>query len=177
MTSFSRFTFTLMIAGLFGAAAGSAQISKTQTVVIPQQWSAHCPIAMRAQHGSDGGLVAVKGGAPHGVGQQLHLTLDNSGKSAISAVRIIVNGWNAKVRTLRTPATNAADTEASTTVDVRLNVAAGKTAEADVWASGLTAANSIDLVGVSYADGSSWKAAAAEGCRIAPNPEMLISAR
>ncbi|HEX5234011.1 MAG TPA: hypothetical protein VFW25_01640 [Silvibacterium sp.] len=177
MTSFSKFSLTLVVAGLLSATAGSAQTTKTQTIVIPPQWSATCPIAMSAQHGIDGGTLAVRGGAHKGMGQQLQLTLNNSGKSAISAVRIIMNGWNAKGRTLRALETNSSVTDASETVDLRLSVDAGKTVDTNVWVSGLTSVDSIDLVGVSYADGKNWKAAGAEACRITPDPEMLISSR
>jgi hypothetical protein len=54
---------------------------------------------------------------------------------------------------------------------------AGTSVAADIVVDGVSATQTIDLVSLTYADGSSWKLADGASCRIAPDPLMLISAR
>jgi hypothetical protein len=52
-----------------------------------------------------------------------------------------------------------------------------RTATADVWAPGLTAVVSIELMSVKYSDGSTWTPAQGKTCRVAPDPLMLVTQR
>lgn len=178
MNAFGKLSLAFAIAGLAVATSGVAQTGKKLTIVIPASPDASCPVAMRAEHGVDGRMRAVKGAAPHsGQGQQLELTLHNAKPGAISAVRITAHGWDGTGRTLPAHETNSVDGNATATLGLKVSINPGKSAETDVWVSGLTAVDSIDLVGVSYADGSSWTPAASEACSVVPDPEMLISLR
>lgn len=176
MNSFAKFFLVFAVACLGAVTSGSAQAGKTQIIVAPSQ-NASCPIAMRALRGVDGGVLAVKDGAHRGVGQQLQLTLSNSKLATISAIRITVNGWDVKARSFPTVKTTSSHATASRTLDLTLDLGANTTADTDVWVSGLTAVDSIDLIGVSYSDGSDWKSSASQACRIMPDPVMLISHR
>lgn len=177
MASFLKFSFALMISGFVGASA-FAQAEKPQVIVIPPSSGLSCPVAMQAQHGVDGSMRTVNDGAHRGIGQQLELTLKNQSKrAAVSAIRIIVYGWNANGRALPAGMTNSSVGNASRKLDIKLTIHPGATAGTDVWVSGLTSVDSIELAGVRYADGSRWKAPASRACRIVPDPEMLISRR
>jgi hypothetical protein len=46
-----------------------------------------------------------------------------------------------------------------------------------VWAPGLTAVVSIELMSVKYSDGSTWTPAQGKTCRVAPDPLMLVTQR
>ena len=178
MTFFGKFSVAFAIAGLTAVTSGAAQTGKKLTIVIPASSGASCPVAMRAEHGADGGLRAVKGTGEHsGQGQQLKLTLYNAKAGTISAVQIRAHGWNGTGRTLPAHETNATDGNATVMLDLKVSVGPGESAETDVWANGLTAVDSIDLIGVSYADGSNWAPPASQACSIVPDPEMLISLR
>ena len=178
MVSFGK--FSLVVAAALAASLGSAQAAKKQTqpvIISPSQVS--CPVAMQAQHAP--GLTAKvpvgKSGSAaehYGTGQHLQLTLNNPKTAAISEVRIRVRGWRAKGRTV--PAQKAGEdyTDASRTLDLKVTIASHGTATKDVWVHGLTAVNSIELIGVSYEDGSSWKPGSVQ-CSIMPDPTMLIS--
>lgn len=182
MAFFSKFSLAIVIAGL-AVALVPAQTAKKQSKNFSLTPSSHgsCPVEMQAEH-SPGLAEQVrvgKGSAGverrHAIGQHLQLGLSNSRPTAIDAVRITVHGWMAKGRALpANPGAGPGRADASRTVDVKVNIAPHHTTETDVWVDGLTAVTSIDLVGVSYADGSNWKASAQE-CRIVPDLEMLIS--
>lgn len=187
MTSLSKSCFALLFAALtvWGSGAQTtnqrravadleSRMSNKMIVVLPP--AANCPVAMSAQHGVDGSMVTVNK-APHGIGQQLELTLNNTGNTAISAIRITVHGWNGHGRTLPAAGVSSDDTTASRTLELKVPIAPHTSTKADVWLSGLTSVDSIDLVEVHYAKGLTWRAPAVQACRIAPDGMMLISNR
>jgi hypothetical protein len=175
MMFFSKFSLMMAFAGLMAATMGHAETGKKKTAVATPHGSSSCPVAMEAKHGADGSVVAVRGSERSGPGQELELTLRNARLGEISAIRITAHGWDGKGRTL--PTQNAASTHgtASKTVNVKVSVGPRASEETNVWVKGMTAVDSIDLVGVNYADGSSWKAATPGACRVVPDPATLIS--
>ena len=179
MTSFVKFPLMFAVAGLVAVTSGSAQTAKNQTkiIIVPVPSQVSCPVAMQAQRGADGSTMMVAGGAHRGIGQQLQLTLNNPKLATISAIRITVHGWDVKGRTLPAVETTSSYASASRTLDLTLSIGASQTADTDIWVSGLTAVDSIDLDSVTYSDGSSWKASDSQACRIMPNPIMLISSK
>jgi hypothetical protein len=52
-----------------------------------------------------------------------------------------------------------------------------KTASADIWVPGLSAVYTVDLISITYADGSTWTASTARSCRTPIDGMMLIGAR
>ena len=181
MASFAKFSLGFAAAAL-AASLGSAQAAKkqTQTVIIsPSQVS--CPVGIQAQHapGLTSQVPVDKNGnvsrkeSPNS-GQHLQLTLNNPKTAAISEVRIRVRGWSAKRRTVPAQTAGADYSDASRTFDLKVTIASHGTANKDVWVHGLTAVNSIELIGVSYDDGSSWEPGSVQ-CSITPDPTMLIS--
>lgn len=180
MGPFGKFSLVVAAATLV-ASVGFSQAAKKQTepvIITPSQVS--CPVGMQAQHAP--GLTAQvpvgksgSGAAHHGSGQHLQLTLNNPKGAAISDVRIRVRGWSAKGRTVPTQTAGADYTDASRMFDLKVSIESHGTAKKDVWVHGMTAVNSIELIGVSYEDGSSWKPASLQVCSIMPDPAMLIS--
>jgi len=176
---FSKFSLMVAFAGLMAATMGHPETGKKKTAVATPHESSSCPVVMEAAHSSalpPRVLVGTDGKAmQRGIGQELELTLSNARLGEISAIRITAHGWDGKGRTLATQ--NAASTHgtASKTVNVKVSVGPRASAETNVWVKGMTAVDSIDLVGVNYADGSSWKAATPGACRVVPDPATLIS--
>lgn len=147
---------------------GSSTQSKSSTFTATIPPAASCPISMRAQHGVDGGMIAVSGAVHNGLGQQLKLTLKNPGNTTISAIRIMVHGWDGSLRWAPARTVKSNDTNASRTIEIKTPIAPHKTARANLWVSGLTSVESIDLIEVRYARGLSWRASASHACRILP---------
>jgi hypothetical protein len=179
MTLFAKFSIAFAVAGLVAVTSGSAQTARNQTkiIIVPLPSQVSCPVAMQAQRGADGSTMMLAGGAHRGIGQQLQLTLNNPKLATISAIRITVHGWDVKGRTLPAGETTSSYASASRTLDLTLSIGASQTADTDIWVSGLTAVDSIDLDQVSYTDGSSWESSTLQACRIMPNPIMLISSK
>jgi hypothetical protein len=178
MSFISKFSLAFAIVGLAAVTSGSAQSGKKLTIILPAAANMSCPVAMRAEHGVDGSMLTVKGEKAHrGQGQQLELTLYNAKPGAISAVEIRAHGWNGMGRTLPARELHASDGNATETLDLALSIGPRASAETDVWVNGLTAVDSIDLIGVSYVDGSIWEPTTPEACSVTPDPMMLISQR
>jgi hypothetical protein len=180
MTSLAKFSMVVTVTGLVFASSGWAETGKTTTRAVPTG-NASCPVAIEARHA--GGLTAqvmvgknqaVSSGA---TGQELQLTLTNATLGAVSAVRIKVRGWDHEGRSL--PAIEAASKHANTikTLAVTVDLGPRKTAETNVRVRGLSAVDSLELMAVKYADGSSWKTPTPGACSVVPDPTMLISER
>lgn len=174
MNSFTKFSLAVAVAGLAATPFGSAQANKNQARIDSAKTPMACPVVLQAEHSPDGSMRRVKGEAPReGVGQQLQIAVTNSKMAAITSIQLAVHGWSGKGRTL--PAQKADEANGSKTVDVTLKVGPLKTVDANVWVSGLTSVNAIDLIGVDYADGSSWKPTGTDACHFTPEMLMLIS--
>jgi hypothetical protein len=184
MVSLGRLSVAAVVAGVVVVTSGIAQSkNEPQIFVVTAPSPGSCPVAMQAQHspGLSAQVPVGRSGSrgaerQHGVRQHLQLALSNSKPTAIESILITVHGWRAKGRTVPASSADLNDADALQTVDLKVNIGPHETTQTDMWVSGLTAVDSIDLVGVNYSDGSSWKASA-QACRIVPDPEMLISHR
>jgi hypothetical protein len=147
----------------------------SQTFTVPNP----CPVSMQATHGSDGTMI--KTGPTHpkdahstGIGQQLHLTLRSPDQRIIASATVNVRGWTAKGRIAH------ADTGNDSALAVRTLTApfaAGpnRSASADLRAPGLTSISSVELVSVTFTNGTTWTPAQGKTCRVSPDPMMLIA--
>jgi hypothetical protein len=102
----------------------------------------------------------------------MHITL-NTPQGGIAT--LAVHGFSNKGRMTETDGKNGPD--AVRTVTVYLAAAQNSQVAGNVWAPELTAVTSIDLVSLSYDDGTKWTAASGQTCRVTPDPMMLISGR
>lgn len=180
MTSLAKFWLVVAVGGLTGVSSGRAETAKNKTDVAAQK-QAGCPITMEARQVAGVASpkeVAVPSKAQvAGPAQRIQFTLTNAQLGAIAAVRLRVNGWNGTAHNMPLTKTGARATRGSKTMDVKVSIGPRKTAETDVWVHGLTSVNSIDLMSVKYADGSSWKSPNPEACSVVPDPTMLIGQR
>jgi len=115
---------------------------------------------------------------PNGPAQRLHLTLVNPKSRQITSATVTVHGLHPKTRaTLKPAAGESAPSDAARTLDVSFSNPSAKDVSADLWVPGLSAAYSIDLIAVTYADGSTWKLAGGETCRTPIDGFMLVGGR
>lgn len=162
------------------AIPGSARIAGLQSKAAVVPANSACPVAMQARHLADGAVILARKGdppstPPKGVGQWLHLTLASRVLRQITGATVEVHGLADKSRVIQTLSTAGMATDANQTLRLQLTPAGGNEMTAEVWVPGMTAVETIDLTSVSYADGSTWKLADGQSCRIAPDPLMLIS--
>jgi hypothetical protein len=151
---------------------------KTTTIVVPLPQISSCPVSVRAQQSSAANPMEVDRSRPKGLAQLLHLTLaDPSGGRVVKAT-VTVRGLLPKTRATLTPMTLGTDpSSASKTLEVAFPAGTERDTPADVWVPGLSAVYSIDLVSVTYADGSSWTANTSKACRTPIDGFMLVGAR
>jgi hypothetical protein len=164
--------------GSFGAASGLQQGATPAQATVLQSTAplagSGCPVSLRAQHKADGMMVQTGHEAhPKGLGQWLHLTLGNAPAKKVAAARITVHGFSDKAHMTQA---SGSGSDADRTVTVLFSATA-QPGEADVWVPEMTAVESIDLDAVAFADGSMWSSAGTAGCRITPDPLMLIAGR
>jgi hypothetical protein len=134
-----------------------------------------CPVSLKAQHKADGTMVQTRDAHAKGVGQWLHLMLANPQGRKIAAALITVHGFADHAR--MTQAAQANTPDARRTMMVPFSSASAQNAEADLWVPDMTAVLSIDLNSVTLEDGGVWSFAGSTGCRISPDPFMLIAGK
>ncbi len=173
------------VEGIYGSSSHHAFAFNPNSVVFEANAVSACPISLRAQHGTDGGMRKVDRNPPEGVGQGLHLTLTSPYSSIkdsrqIVAARLRVRGPSGKGQlmgrlTLTDPAQSSMDYTRNVTV--RLQQGADNVAIGDVRVAGLTAVLQVELSSVTFDDGSIQQFTAADGCRFTPDHLMLIAGR
>lgn len=146
----------------------------TLTLGLPGS-SRDCPIDLRIQHAADGDMMEVDDARPKGVAQRLHLVVMGPDSAKIVAAKVTVRGYSDKGRMLQASSSGAGSPDASRTVDVYFPLNAPEKGSAFLWVAGLTAVQVIDLVSLTYADGSTWNMAQGSVCRVIPDPTMLIA--
>jgi hypothetical protein len=139
--------------------------------------AANCPAAMNVSHLPDGSMIWTGRAHPESTGQWLHITI--MAPIAASAT-LEVHGYSNKGHMTQTdlkkgPGNSGPDAVRAVTVSFR-DLPNGQ-ATGNVWAPGLTAVTSIDLVSLTYVDGTNWSAPSGHTCQVTPDPLMLISGR
>lgn len=149
--------------------------TRTLPVALPP---GACPVSLQARHLADGTMVKTGASHPREQGQRLQLTLTSPDTRTLASATFNVLGWTAQGHLEQTRAHGAQSADgaqAVRTVQTPLAAGAGRNASADLWAPGLTAVESVELVAVAYTDGSTWTPAAGKSCRVTPDPLMLIA--
>jgi hypothetical protein len=162
----------------------SAQTVTLKDAAVPlTPWSnmSGCPASLQAQQISSADMMQVRKGQqdkPQPSGQRLHLTFTDRDSKQIVAATVAVEGFTFTPRMMNAVLKSQKDQKDSSRATRTIHIAfqAGTSVAADILVPGVSAAQSIDLIELSYADGTEWKLAEGQSCRIAPDPLMLISA-
>lgn len=151
------------------------------TAIFHPETAGACPIAMHATQGMWDHTVRVRDGKrepepPH-IGQRIALTLKDTHPSQIVSALVRVRGLNGKDRIMPTPAGTEQDWNAVTNLNVKFGSENDGSVSADLRVAGFTAVHSVELIRVTYADGSRWNRSGSQTCRVQPDPLMLITER
>jgi len=150
-------------------------------VVINPPIASACPIDMHATQGVWDRTIRVRNGekdlVPQSFGQRISLKLKDSRPARIVAATVRVHGLNGKSGMLPTPADVSARSNAIRTVKVKFTEEQDGTVSADLRVGGFTSVTSIQLVNVTYSDGSVWTISRSSACQVQPDPLMLITER
>ena len=174
----AQYTHMPQYQGSYGVAGmeGMGGTHIVVTVATPAVNS--CPVSMRAQHLSDGSMVkAGEAAHPAGIGQRLHLTLRNQGSRQIAGATLTIHGTTPKAHAILLASAQGGPSDTTQNMSVSFSRGPDGSVSADLWIPGMSAVQSIELDSLEYSDGSTWKLADGNACRIAPDPFMLISER
>jgi hypothetical protein len=153
----------------------------TTVVLPPVADSRACPVSMRASQGIWDRTIRIREGekepASQPFGQRISLNLKDSHSARILSAIVRVHGLNGKSRTLPTPIGTGQKWNAVKTLTINFVGENDGSFSADLWVSGFTSVSSVELLQVSYADGSAWRISGSNVCRVTPDPFMLISNR
>lgn len=153
----------------------------TTVVLPPAPDPAACPVSMEARQGIWDRTMKIREGDKDRVlqpfGQRISLNLKDSHSARILTAIVRVHGLNGKNRMLPTPAEVGQKWNAVKTLTVNFAGENDGSFSADLWIGGFTSVSSVELLQVSYADGSGWRVSKSNLCRVTPDPIMLISNR
>lgn len=171
----SLLSFVILSGSL--AAAQSAGMENAQSPVAhPAQPAVGCPVSLHALHGADGNILKVDKSRPAGLAQLLHLVLVNPDAREIVAGEVTVRGISGKGRMTQTLG-SADQADVVRNLHVRFTAQEDRTVAGDVWAPGMSAALTVELNSVTFADGSMRRFAGQDRCRVMPDPLMLIAGK
>jgi hypothetical protein len=170
--------------------AFSAQTTLKDVAAPVTPWSnvSGCPVSLQATQISSADMMQVRKGQPQNTGQRLHLVLADRDSKQIVAATVAVQGFTFTPRMMNAgntadltarkvrPGEEAQKGSSQATRTIHMTFQAGTSVAADIVVEGVSATQTIDLIALSYADGTKWKLAEGQSCRIAPDPLMLISA-
>jgi len=138
-----------------------------------------CPIDMRAKQGVWDRTIRVRDGEKERgrqqFGQRISLSLKDAHQKRIVKATVRVRGLNGTSRAIPTPADDSQIWNTTRTLKVNFVEQEDGTVYADLRLVGFTAVGPIQLLNVSYSDGSVWTISRSEPCNVRPDPLMLIT--
>ncbi len=152
---------------------GSAQ---TKTVCQPQAFIG-CPIRMRAQHMADGEMVKTGKARPQGIGQWLRLTLIAPDSRRIVKATLTIRGLSPKGRSVEALRNGDDSSDAVSQQTASFTAGPDRHGLGNLWVPGMTAVQVIEIISVTYADGSTWKHTGDMTCRVTPEGFMPVDGR
>jgi hypothetical protein len=154
--------------------------SPSQLFAILNPTGPSCPVTMRAEHRSSGSVMTAGAGVVSGIGQRIHLVFGETGIPArVTAAKVTVHGTNGqwRVTTATTRQTQQGSPYITRTLYPVFTHDRDDTESTELDLPGFTSVKSIRLDSITYADGSTWTAPDGGGCRVEPDPFMLVSSR
>jgi hypothetical protein len=147
--------------GVSGQTSGQSQTgaNSPSVFVLLSPAASACPVSMRAEHRSGGGVITTGKSQIIGPMQHIHLILGQvEGLGRVTAATVTVRGTNGKWRTMNASQFQTQPQPGSPYISSTLNVVFvrdGDDAEySDLDLPGFTSVKSIRLDSVTYADGS-----------------------
>ena len=174
---------------LFGPLALTAQspstTSTTEFLVSPANIPANatfaggCRVFMDARQGLWDHTIRVRDGrrerSKENFGQRISLTLVDIHSAQITRATVKVLGLSGHNHMLNTDVASNGSPDMSRIIRITSFSEAKGGVTGEVYAPGFTSVTSIELLEVTYADGSTWSTPRAAACHVTPNPLMLIA--
>ncbi len=130
-----------------------------------------CPVGFAARRQSPTEVVAIDHDARHRSGQGVHLSLQHP-DTDIRSAEVVVHAASNKTRYLPL---QAGDIRPDLSKDFHLSASgAGGLRSSDLWLDNAGSITSVDLVSITYADGTTWNPDPSAICRAIPNGFMPV---
>lgn len=149
-------------------------LNSKATVVVANPGNA-CPVSLRALQGTGYGMLKVRSSEPDVPGQRIHLIVANGTKGKAQSAQVLVSGLSPKSR-VRNAASTEEPPDASRTMAVTFHPEDATSVAAELVLPGFTSVGSVELLSITYQDGSTWSLAKGEACRVVPDRLMLVAA-
>jgi hypothetical protein len=159
----------------------AAALSTSESVVLyaDRPDSSGCPVGFFASRQGTSQIMSASDAAEAGPAQGLHLVLNHLNAPAIQSVEVTVYGVSPRAVVL--PANSHAGSLANATITktFELERQAGSTSlsDADVWMHHVGSLSRVDLISITYANGSTWHASEGFKCRAVPSNVVLVGRR
>ena len=134
-----------------------------------------CPVGFSASRQADLQTMLANDRSQAGPAQGLHLTLSRLNTPTIQSVEVTVYATSPKLRALPVDALSS-DT-ISKTFELQRKAGSNSLTDADVWMHNVGSVSSVDLISITYTDGSTWHATESLRCRAVPSNFLLVGSK
>jgi hypothetical protein len=160
----------------FAAAVTLAQTSNSSSVIltIPSANASNgCPVDFSASRQADFQTMLASDRSQPGPAQGLHLMLSHLNTPAIQSIEVTVYGISPRLRTL--PVDVPSSDTISKTFELQRQTGSNSLTEGDVWMHNVGSLNRVDLISITYTDGTTWHATNNLKCRVVPSNFVLVT--
>jgi hypothetical protein len=132
-----------------------------------------CPIGFTANRQATGQIMSASDARQAGPAQGLHLMLNHLTAPAIESIEITVYGYGISSKARALPA-HEPSPDVSKTFELRRSAGSNSLSDADVWVHNVGSLSSVELISITYADGTTWHATENLKCRAIPSNFLLV---
>jgi hypothetical protein len=135
-----------------------------------------CPVGFFASRQATGQIMSAGDAKQAGPAQGLHLMLNHLAAPAIESIEITVYGYGISSKARALPA-HEPSPDVSKTFELRRSAGSNSLSDADVWMHNVGSLSSVDLISITYADGTTWHANENLKCRAIPSNFLLVGSK
>lgn len=132
----------------------------------------NCPVSISANRLAGGSVVSATHATPDPSAQGVRLILSPTG-ATIASAEIVVHALTLRTRAIPVGPDNTSDTTQKTFNLQRIN--ARTTFTSDVWMNQVSGIKYIELISLTYTDGTTWHATSDAPCRAEPSGIVLVA--
>jgi hypothetical protein len=167
--------FVLLFFAVTVTVAQSSNNSPVVLTVPSANATTGCPIGFAASRQADFQTMLASDRSQPGPAQGLHLMLSHLNAPAIQSIEVTVYGISPKLRAL--PADGPSSDTISRTFELQRQIGSTSLTEGDVWMHNVGSLSRVDLISVTFTDGSTWHATDSLKCRAVPSNFVLVTRR
>jgi hypothetical protein len=154
----------------------AAKSANAVVLYANRQDNSGCPVGFSASRQATGQIMSAGDAKQAGPAQGLHLMLNHLAAPAIESIEITVYGYGISSKARALPA-HEPSPDVSKTFELRRSAGSNSLSDADVWVHNVGSLSSVDLISITYADGTTWHATENLKCRAIPSNFLLVGSK